>query len=112
MASIKRTATGTYQVCFQNKLLPKRLWMTFDTFEQADAYTKQLEALLAQGIVPASLLERSKAKQELWTVHRCIVEYQRNNPVPVSAGWQDVRAPRCAGLLIRPEHRCARSDML
>jgi integrase len=84
MASIKQTATGTFQVCFQNKLLPKRLWMTFDTFEQADAYTKQLEVLLAQGIVPTSLLERSKAKQELWTVHRCIVEYQRNNPVPVS----------------------------
>jgi hypothetical protein len=29
--------------------LPKTLWATFDTFEQADAYAKQLEGLLAQG---------------------------------------------------------------
>lgn len=84
MASIKKTATGTFQVCFQNKLLPKRLWMTFDTFEQAQAYSDQLESLLAQGVVPNSLLERTKIRQEVWTVHRCINEYLRNNSVPVS----------------------------
>ncbi len=44
----------------------------------------QLEGLLAQGIVPTSLLERTKASQEIWTVSRCIAEYLRHNAVPVS----------------------------
>ena len=58
MASIKHTPSGTFQLSIKNRLLPKTLWVTFDSFEQAQAYGKQLEALLAQGIVPASLLER------------------------------------------------------
>lgn len=48
------------------------------------AYGKQLEALLAQGIVPVALLERSTPAQEIWSVSRCIAEYLRNNSVPVS----------------------------
>jgi integrase len=84
MASIKARANGTFQLSIKNKLLPKTLWATFDSLEQAEAYGKQLEALLAQGIVPASLLERTKSTQEIWTVSRCIAEYIRNNSVPVS----------------------------
>lgn len=84
MASIKARANGTFQLSIKNKLLPKTLWATFDSFEQADAYGKQLEALLAQGIVPMSLLERSTPTQEIWTVSRCIADYLRNNSVPVS----------------------------
>lgn len=84
MASIKQTPSGTFQIRVKNKLLPKTLWATFDTFEQADAYAKQLEGLLAQGIVPNTLLERTTPKQELWTVARCIAEYIRCNPVPLS----------------------------
>lgn len=82
--SIKARANGTFQLSIKNKLLPKTLWATFDSLEQADAYGKQLEALLAQGIVPVSLLERSTPTQEIWTVSRCIAEYLRNNSVPVS----------------------------
>ncbi len=84
MASIKHTPSGTFQISIKNKLLPKTLWATFDTFEQADAYARQLEGLLAQGIVPASLLERSTGNREIWTVSRCIAEYIRHNDVPVS----------------------------
>ncbi len=84
MASIKSRANGTFQLSIKNKLLPKTLWATFDSHEQAQAYGKQLEALLAQGIVPASLLERTKPTQEIWTVSRCIAGYIRNNSVPVS----------------------------
>ncbi|MBA5687209.1 site-specific integrase [Rugamonas apoptosis] len=84
MASIKKTPTGTFQICVKNKLLPKTLWATFDSLEQADAYARQLEGLLAQGIVPAALLERTTPSREVWTISRCIAEYQRYNVVPVS----------------------------
>lgn len=73
-----------FQIRIQHRLLPKDLWATFDTREAAEQYTEQLEALLAQGIVPQALLERSAPKQEIWTVQRAIIEYIRNNPVPLS----------------------------
>lgn len=73
-----------FQIRVSNKLLPKDLWATFDTRDAAEQYMHQLEALLAQGIVPAALLERGNAKQEIWTVQRCILEYLKNNPVPLS----------------------------
>ena len=44
----------------------------------------QLDALLAQGIVPQALLERSAPKREIWTVQRAVIEYIRNNLVPLS----------------------------
>ena len=45
MPSIKKTRSGTYQLCVKNKLLPKTFWATFDTFEQAEQYGNQLERL-------------------------------------------------------------------
>lgn len=83
MAAIIKRPYG-YQLKLSHKLLPKTLWATFDTREAAEQYARQLEGLLAQGIVPAALLEREQAKQEIWTVQRCIVEYQRHNSVPLS----------------------------
>lgn len=84
MASFKKTPSGAVQLCVRNKLLPKTLWATFDTDEQARAYAKQLEGLLAQGIVPTMLLERTKSSTEIWTVSRCMTEYQRHNSLPLS----------------------------
>ena len=84
MASVKKTRSGTFQLRVKNKLLPKVFWATFDTHEQAAQYGEQLERLLAQGIVPASLLEQAPPKRSAWTIGRCIVEYLRHNPVPVS----------------------------
>ncbi len=55
MASIKTTPFGTFQLSVKNKLLPKTFWATFDTDDEAQRYGQQLEGLLAQGIVPASL---------------------------------------------------------
>lgn len=73
-----------FQIRISNKLLPKDLWATFDTREAAEEYMNQLESLLNQGIVPEGLLERANVKQEVWTVQRCIAEYLKNNPVPLS----------------------------
>jgi len=71
MPSIKKTRSGTYQLCVKNKLLPKTFWATFDTFEQAEQYGHQLDRLLAQGIVPAALLEQAPPKRASWTIGRC-----------------------------------------
>lgn len=85
MATFKTLPSGGIQLTIVNKLLPKkRLWATFDTLEQAESYARQLEGLLAQGIVPASLLERSTPTREIWTVARCVAEYQRHNAVKLS----------------------------
>jgi hypothetical protein len=73
-----------FQIRVTNKLLPKDLWATFDTRDAAEQYMHQLEGLLAQGIVPQALLERASPKQEIWTVRRCVLEYLKHNPVPLS----------------------------
>jgi hypothetical protein len=83
MATISKRPYG-YQLRVSHKLLQKDLWATFDSREAAEQYGRQLEGLLAQGIVPAALLEREQSKSEIWTVHRCIAEYLRHNAVPVS----------------------------
>jgi len=84
MASVKKTPSGTFQLCIKNKLLPKTLWVTFDTFEAAQQYGSQLEGLLAQGVIPAALLKPDSVKVGGWTIGRCIAEYLRHNSIPVS----------------------------
>jgi integrase len=84
MASIKARPNGTFQLSVKNRLLPKTFWATFDTYEAAEQYGDQLEALLAQGVVPSALLEQDKPRQQAWPVGRCIAEYVRHIPVPVS----------------------------
>ena len=84
MVSIKKTPSGNFQIRVTNKLLPKAFWATFDTYELADAYARQLEGLLAQGIVPASLFEGSILTHKNWSVARCMAEYIRENDVPLS----------------------------
>lgn len=102
MSTIKARANGTFQLRISNKLLPKPLYATFDSLEQAKAYGTQLEGLLAQGIVPAALLERPKSAQEIWTISRCIAEYGRHNSVPVSdTKLLDTVRPRLAAITTR-----------
>lgn len=84
MSTIKAFDNGTFQLRVSHKLLDKPLYATFDTREQAHAYGTHLKGLLAQGIVPKALLERTKSGEEIWTVSRCIAEYLRANAVPVS----------------------------
>lgn len=56
MASVRKTPTGKWELCLRNKLLSKRVYLTFDTQEQADTYGEQCERLLKAGIVPAGLV--------------------------------------------------------
>ncbi len=57
MATIKVLSSGAFQIRVINKLLPKPFYATFDTREQAVAFSDQLTSLLAQGIVPATLAQ-------------------------------------------------------
>ncbi|NHZ44720.1 hypothetical protein [Massilia aquatica] len=84
MAPIKTTPSGTVQLSVKSKLLPKTFWATFDTFDEAQRYGQQLDGLLAQGIVPTSLLEPRKGPSTSWSLKRCIAEYVRANTLPVS----------------------------
>lgn len=83
MATIIKRPYG-FQLRISHRLLSKDLWATFDTRDAAEQYGRQLEGLLAQGIVPAALLERDQPRHEIWTVQRCIIEYIRHNAVPLS----------------------------
>jgi integrase len=84
MSTVKILSSGSAQVRVTNKLLGKPYYATFDTAEQAQAYGEHLDRLLAQGIVPVALLERPQAQQASWALARCMLEYVKENHVPVS----------------------------
>lgn len=56
MASVRPTPAGKFELTIKHKLLPKRVYLTFDTQAQADAYGDQAMALLGAGIVPVGLV--------------------------------------------------------
>ena len=64
MASIQETKNGKFQVRIKNKVLPKPLFFTFDSRDEAVAYADNATAMLKQGIVPQVLLDLSVEKQQ------------------------------------------------
>ena len=64
MASIQETKNGKFQVRIKNKVLPKPLFFTFDSRDEAVAYADNATAMLKQGIVPQVLLDLSVDKQQ------------------------------------------------
>jgi integrase len=84
MASIKKTPNGSFQLTIRSKLLPKTIWATFCSYEEAERYGAQVDALLKQGIVPESLLKAGARPSVSWSVERCVAEYGRANDVPLS----------------------------
>lgn len=57
MASVRKTPSGSFELCIRNRLLPKRVYLTFPTKEAADTYGEQVERLLKAGIVPPGLVD-------------------------------------------------------
>jgi len=84
MPTFKKLASGAVQIRIVHRLLPKPFWATFDDEKQARDYASRLEGLLAQGVVPASLLQPAAPDRKAWLITRCIAEYQRANSVPLS----------------------------
>ncbi|HVL43684.1 MAG TPA: hypothetical protein VM407_02535, partial [Acidovorax sp.] len=63
MASIQSRG-DKFQLRIKNKVLPKPLFFTFDTQEEAEAFKAQVDGLLKQGVVPQVLMDAAKAKQK------------------------------------------------
>lgn len=57
MASVRKTPGGKFELCIRNKLLPRRIYLTFDSEQEAETYGEQCDRLLKAGIVPAGLVE-------------------------------------------------------
>ena len=84
MATIKVLPSGAFQIRVVSKLLPKPFYATFETREQAVAYSDQLRRLLAQGVVPQALTDDKREVRKAWLVVRCIAEYVRSQSLPQS----------------------------
>ena len=68
-------ATGKWQYTVKRAgVLPKPLYLTFDSEEQGDAYCQRLESLLDRGIVPSEHVASAK----VLTIQALVREYERN----------------------------------
>lgn len=63
MPSVRQTPTGKWELTIRNKLLPKRVYLTFTTEQEAAQYGEQVERLLAQGVVPRGLVPEAPGGQ-------------------------------------------------
>ena len=58
MATKRQRANGTWEFCFQRKgVLPQRVYFTFDTEGEGDAYAQRAEEQLERGVVPPEMGE-------------------------------------------------------
>lgn len=56
MASVRETRPGRFELTIRNKLLPKPVYLTFETRKEAEDYGRQVDQLLAAGVVPQALV--------------------------------------------------------
>ncbi len=76
MATKRRRGNSWEFVVRRKHLLPRPLYLTFDTAEDGDKYCKRLEGLLDRGIVPDDVLERaSRGSERGWTLDDAITLY-------------------------------------
>lgn len=88
MATKRERKNGTWEFSFQNKqLLPKRVYLTFDSEKEGDDYAMNLEALLREGKVPPdikALAVDSNDINRIKTLEELIKEYEAITDVPDS----------------------------
>lgn len=65
IATPRKTPSGNYELTITNKLLPKRVFLTFETEATALAYANEAERLLRAGVVPPGLLAAATPKPAL-----------------------------------------------
>ena len=90
MASVRETRTGRFELTIRNKLLPKPVYLTFETREEADAYGKQVDMLLAAGVVPADLA-RTDAEPKPTEKLRYIIGAWMNTGQPAKSDMEILR---------------------
>lgn len=74
MATKRQRGNTWHYTVKRSGLLPRPIYLTFDTEAEGDAYVERLEALLDRGVVPEAFLRRQHALQ---TVGEAIREYMR-----------------------------------
>ncbi|WP_296561213.1 tyrosine-type recombinase/integrase [Pigmentiphaga sp.] len=57
MANVRRTPAGRYELTISSKLLPRRVYLTFDTEQEAREYGEQCAKWFKVGIVPEGLAQ-------------------------------------------------------
>ena len=78
----KRKRGNRWEFVVRRKgLLDKPLYQTFATEEEGDAWCKQLERMLDEGIVPKAVVERTKARDQLTTLAVAVRDYRSTNAV-------------------------------
>lgn len=84
MASVRQTKTGKWEVTLKHKLLPKRLYFTFDDEAAARAYGENCARWLKAGVVPKELvLEPEKPEGKLGPLMRAWINTGRPSPSDV-----------------------------
>lgn len=82
MATKRRSPSGRWEYIIKRaKLLPKPIYLTFDSEEEGDGYVAKLEALLDRGIVPPEL---SNDNENWQLLAELIKAYLTSNAVPES----------------------------
>lgn len=79
MAKPRETRSGKFELCLQHKLLPKRLFLTFDSYSEAEQYGIEANRLLDAGIVPVGLLNASKPEPAADTRITVLIQQWRNS---------------------------------
>lgn len=84
MAGKRKTRTGKWEFVVKKAgVLPKPLYLTFETEAEGDAYCAKLEVLLACGVVPAEHL----VAKPVMTIAALVGEYERDaHPSPKDRG--------------------------
>lgn len=73
MATIRQRESGSWEMRITRKILPKSIYLTFDTEEEARREASKIERLLAQGIVPVEYLDD---RVSMATISQAIAEYR------------------------------------
>jgi len=60
MPSVRRTPLGRYELTISSKLLPRRVYLTFDSEKEARDYGQQCAKWLKAGIVPEGLVPQKR----------------------------------------------------
>ena len=76
MAGKRKRPNGWQYVVKKAGVLDKPLYLTFDSEAEGDAYIKQLERMLEQGIVPEGVQERTRAAPKSLKLAQVIREYR------------------------------------
>lgn len=81
MATKRKRGNSWHYVVKRGSLLPRPIYLSFDSEEEGDDYVGRLEALLDRGVVPEEFLQR---QHELRTVQDALRAYMRDIHIPRS----------------------------